>query len=118
MGWGRMFLLGNIGQQMDLDDLEQEIASLKHRLKAGRERHDQSDRELDRVAAENDELKLYVATILRVLVSKGIVSQRELGELIRSIDAEDGHSDNAYRGSIVPPGDAELGDAAGRSGTS
>jgi len=113
-----MFLLGNIGQQMDLDDLEQEIDSLKHRIKASRERHDESDRELERVVAENDELKLYVATILRVLVSKGVVSQRELGELIRSIDAEDGHSDNAYRGSLAPAGDPKLGDAADRSGTS
>ena len=102
MGWGRMFLLGNIGQQMDLDDMEQEIARLKDRLKADRDHHADADRELEQLAAEHDELKLYVATILRVLVSKGLVSKDELGELIRSIDAEDGRSDNAYRDDIAP----------------
>src|SRR5262245_9614766 len=104
MGWGRMFLLGDIGQQMDLGDLEQEIARLKDRLKASRARDEESDREIERLAAENDELRLYVAAILRVLVSKGVVSGNELGELIRSIDAEDGASDKAYRGRIDPPG--------------
>ena len=105
MGWGRMLLLGNVGQQMDLDDLEREIADLKDRLKAGRARHAEADRELERLAAEHDELKLYVAAILRALVAKGVVSQRELGDLVRSVDVEDGRPDGAYRGGLAPPGE-------------
>ena len=113
MGWGRMLLLGDIGQQMDLGDLEREVADLRDRLKAGRARHAAADRELERLAADHDELKLYVAAILRALVSKGVVSRAELGDLVRSVDAEDGHPDNAYRGDLAPPGAAESGRAPG-----
>ena len=107
MGWGRMLLLGNVGQQMDLDDLQQEVADLRDRLKAGRVRAADVGREVDRLAAEHDELRLYVAAILRLLVAKGVVSRDELADLVRSVDAEDGQPDNAYRGDIAPPGDAE-----------
>ena len=109
MGWGRMLLLGDIGQQMDLGDLEQEIADLRDRLREGRARHAEADRELERLAADHDELKLYVAAILRALVSKGVVTRDELGDLVRSVDAEDGRPDNAYRGDLAPPGAAEPG---------
>src|SRR5262245_51103462 len=88
--------------EMDLDDLEQEIATLKSRLKESRTHHAEANRELEQLAAEHDELKLYVATILRVLGSKGLVSKDELRQLIQSIDAEDGRSDNAFRNDIVP----------------
>ena len=116
MGWGRMLLLGDIGQQMDLGDLEQEVADLRNRLKAGRARHAEVDRELERLAADHDELKLYVAAILRALVSRGVVSRDELGDLVRSVDAEDGDPDNAYRGDIAPLGTAEPDAAPGRGG--
>jgi cell division septum initiation protein DivIVA len=35
MGWGRMLLLGNWGQQMDIEDQRQEIEELRQQLEAG-----------------------------------------------------------------------------------
>ena len=103
MGWGRMLLLGNIGQQMDLDDVQGEIAELRSRLRTSRTRAEAADREVDRLATENDELRLYVAAILRILVTKGVVSQAELEVLVRAVDAEDGATDNRHRGELGPP---------------
>ncbi len=34
MGWGRMFLLGNVGQQLDISGLNGEIASMQNTLAA------------------------------------------------------------------------------------
>ena len=32
MSWVRMLLLGNIGQQLDIDDIEYDVARLRERL--------------------------------------------------------------------------------------
>ena len=106
MGWGRMFLLGNIGQQMDLDDQQGELDRMKRQLDSSSARLTGSTQELQRLATENDELKLYVATIFRVLVSKKVVSQEELRDLIHAIDREDGQTDQAFRGDVTSMGDA------------
>ena len=74
MGWGRMLLLGNIGQQMDLDDHEADLASLKRRLERSTLKLGQAGEELERLRAENDELKLYLAAVFRILLAKNIVS--------------------------------------------
>jgi hypothetical protein len=106
-----MLLLGNIGQQMDLDDVQEEIADLRSRLRTSRINAEAVDRETDRLAAENDELRLYVAAILRVLVAKQVVSRDELVDLVRTVDAEDGAVDNAHSGPLLTPDD----DAEGQS---
>ena len=104
MGWGRMLLFGNFGQQMDLDDHEAEIASLRRKLERSTDRVARSSAELQRLTDENDELKLYIAAILRVLVSKNVVTQAELQSLVQAIDREDGEPDGGFTGNVMPPG--------------
>jgi hypothetical protein len=98
-----MLLLGNIGQQMDLDDHESDIATLRLRLERSTARLTRTSAELKQLQAENDELKLYLATVFRILVAKNIVTHRELTELVSAIDREDGEEDNAFRGDVIPP---------------
>ena len=106
MGWGRMLLLGNIGQQMDLDDHEADLASLKRRLERSTLKLGQAGEELERLRAENDELKLYLAAVFRILLAKNIVTHGELTGLVQAIDREDGEEDGAFRGDVVPPREA------------
>ena len=104
MGWGRMFLLGNVGQQMDLDDLEQEISTpegppqrpVGRPCRSPTGKLEQSRRRTGRAKA----LRRHDPPRARVQGSG--FSSDELGELIRSIDAEDGRTDNAYRDDIAP----------------
>jgi len=49
---------------------------------------------------ENDELRLYVAAIVRLLVAKGVVTSEEMASLVQAIDAEDGSADGKYKGPI------------------
>ncbi len=98
MGWGRMWLLGNIGQQMDIEDLRAQLTDANWRAA--------SDPTPQRVAAlqrENDELRLYVAAILRLLVSKKVATAEELRALVEAIDLEDGVRDTKFEGSLSPP---------------
>lgn len=90
---------------MDLEEQRREIQRLKRRMVA---RHapsqfDNTESDLDRLQEENDELKLYVATLFRLLVSKGITTQDEVRSLIETIDAEDGAADGKFEGDVIGP---------------
>jgi multidrug resistance efflux pump len=98
MGWGRYFFLGDLGQQLDLADQRDEIASLREELR--RNRAASSGADVAQLQAENDELRLYLAAIVRLLTSKGIVSRDELRRVVDAIDAQDGRRDGRYKGRV------------------
>ena len=88
MGWGRTFLLGDIGNRLDIADTERDVASLRRRL-ASKSRIDRGqDERLAELESENDQLKLYLASLIRLLVSKGTLSQDEITTFVEIIDAD------------------------------
>lgn len=101
MGWGRTLLLGDIGNRLDIADTEHDIARLKRSLEGTRQRDWTQDEKIAALESENSELKLYLATIIRLLTSKGVVSAEELETMVNAIDAEDGRSDGRYDGTIA-----------------
>ena len=86
MGWGRMMLLGNVGQQMDIGDLEGAVDQMRGDMA----QKDQVDREqgmdIERLKRENHDLKLYLATLIRLLVSKGALKQEEVDAIVSAIE--------------------------------
>jgi hypothetical protein len=86
MGWGRMMLLGNVGQQLDIGDLEGTVEQMRGDLA----QKDQVDREqeldIERLKRENHDLKLYLATLIRLLVSKGALKQEEVDMIVSAIE--------------------------------
>ncbi len=102
MGWGRMLLFGNLGQQLDIEDQRRDIDRLKRQLES-KSAYSVEPADLQRLTAEINELKLYIATIFRTLVSKKIVTHDELRDLIEAVDLEDGKADQAFHGDINPP---------------
>jgi hypothetical protein len=103
MGWGRMLLLGNIGQQLDIQDTERALAQMAHQLRETGQFDREVARRLDHLAAENAEMKLYLAAIVRLLASKNVVSSAELREIVDAIDRSDGSADGRLTGRIPPP---------------
>ena len=86
MGWGRMMLLGNVGQQLDISDLGNAVERMRVEF-AGKEHVDRAQgRDIEQLKAENHELKLYLATLLRLLVSKGTLKQEEVETIVKAID--------------------------------
>jgi hypothetical protein len=104
MGWGRMLLLGNFGQQMDIQDTQRALHNLaieaEHAARAG----DHAARSVGELTRENAELKLYLTAITRLLVAKGVVTPRELADIVDAIDRSDGRADRGYSGKVAPPG--------------
>lgn len=93
MGWLRYLFLGDIGQQLDLSEQRDEIADLRASLTNSRAK----ERTLDRLAAENDHLKLTLYALIRLLEQRRLISDAELDVMIDRIDAEDGRSDGRSR---------------------
>ena len=100
MGWGRYLLLGDLGQQLDLSDQKRELEDLREELRRSRGSSRGSGGDLAALQAENDELRLYVAAITRLLISKGIVSREEMRRIVDALDAQDGKRDGKYKGSL------------------
>jgi hypothetical protein len=89
MGWGRMFLLGNVGQQLDISDLENYLEQAMNAIKENANLDKQQASDIDRLKQENHELKLYLLALVRILTTKGIVSQSEVEWVVSKIEASD-----------------------------
>lgn len=105
MGWGRYFFLGDLGQQLDIHEMNDVLSRERQQRFRERERRRTEREGLDeRFAAlerENDELRLYLAVVVRHLLQKKLLVRTELEALMSEIDAEDGSSDGRNRGPIA-----------------
>jgi hypothetical protein len=91
-----MFLLGNVGQQLDIEEMRQELHRLRSERRDSRDSaRDTSavDARLDALKRENDELRLYLAAVVRHLLDKKLLLRTELETLVEAIDGEDGTED-------------------------
>ncbi len=86
MGWGRYLLLGNLGQQLDLQDREREIDQLRDHLDSQWSRDADQDARIDRLMVEVRDLKLYLAGLVKLLVRKQVVRQEDIEEMVKMID--------------------------------
>lgn len=101
MGWGRTFLLGDIGNRLDIADCEGDLQTLKREVR-GKDLTDHAqDQQIAYLQEENNTLKLYVAAITRLLIGKGVVTREEIEKLVDIIDAEDGTTDGKTSSGIL-----------------
>src|SRR5207302_11159829 len=79
MAWGRFWMTGDFGEQLRSGE------SFRRQLRQMRKDNDQDD-QIESLRRDNQELKLYLAGLLRLLVNKGAVTQEELSDLVRLVD--------------------------------
>ena len=101
MGWGRTLLLGDVGNRLDISDCEEDIRTLKQSIMQMHQEEQEVDSELHSLQMENNQLKLYLAALIRLLISKQVLTKEEIQGMVDIIDAEDGAIDNKTRGKIV-----------------
>ena len=103
MGWGRWFFLGDLGQQMDLADHETEIERLKEQIQSKPQVPASVEHRLQMLQRENNELKLYLAAILRLFVTKKLATADDIRAVVAAVDREDGTEDK-NSGPLLPSG--------------
>ncbi|PXA04594.1 hypothetical protein DDZ13_05310 [Coraliomargarita sinensis] len=101
MGWGRTLLLGDIGNRLDIEDTEREIGELKRSMRGAFRKDMSQDEKIEALIADNAELKLYLASLVRLLVKHGTIAPEELREIVEKVDAEDGRIDGKYGGEML-----------------
>lgn len=88
MGWGRMLLLGNVGQQLDIGELNGEIANMQAEFSRNQQIDLTQAKSIEQLQRENQDLKLYLATLMKLLVSKGVLRPEEIETAVRAIETE------------------------------
>jgi hypothetical protein len=83
-----MLLLGNVGQQLDIGDLNNAIAGMQNAVAQNENVDTEQGRAIERLQKENQELKLYLATLLRLLVARGVLKAEEIETAVRAIETE------------------------------
>lgn len=97
MGWGRMFLLGNIGQQLDIEDVKDYLNKAITEINKTQELDLEQGAEIERLKKENQELKLYTLGLVRLLSSKRIISESELSGMVAAIDNRNSGNSNHWK---------------------
>lgn len=88
MGWGRLLLLGNVGQQLDIGDLEGVVTEMQSAFLENQQVDLTQAKCIVGLQRENRDLKLYLATLIRLLVAKGVLQQEEVETTVRAIETE------------------------------
>jgi hypothetical protein len=86
MGWGRMMLLGNVGQQLDIGDLGNAVEQMRGDMAQKGQVDREQGFDIEQLKRENHDLKLYLATLIRLLVSKGVLKQEEVVATVAAIE--------------------------------
>ena len=86
MGWGRMLLIGNVGQQLDIGDLEGSINEMQNAVLENQQIDLTQARNIADLQRENRELKVYLTTLIRLLVAKGVIKPEEVETTVRAIE--------------------------------
>jgi len=103
MGWGKWLLLGDLGQQLDITNQQEEIEKLKLQLQAQQAAPGSLEERLNLIQRDVDELKLYLAALIRLLIAKKLTTSEEMRTLVTAVDKEDGTQNRKYEGPLVPP---------------
>ena len=86
MGWGRLLLMGNVGQQLDIGDLEGSINEMQSAVLENQNVDLSQARSIADLQRENREVKVYLATLIRLLVSKGVLKTEEVEATVNAIE--------------------------------
>ena len=86
MGWGRTLLLGDVGNQLDIQDIGESVQRIKETFRKVAEVDNNQGRDIQHLIEENHELKLYLGTLVRLLIAKNILSEEETRAIVEGIE--------------------------------
>ena len=98
MGWKRFLLLGALGQQLDINQQRAYLEELSAQQSLA---NTTLESQIAALHWENNELKLFLSAVLRLLVAKGLTTGEELQQLVASIDREGEHGHDPLP--LAPP---------------
>lgn len=103
MNLASMLGLGNWEQQPDISHQRNAFDSLRREMKHRAVSRGNTDlgQPVAGLEKENDDLRLYLASLVRYLGNKGTLQKEEFCSIIDVVDAEDGTADSRHKGNIM-----------------
>lgn len=86
MSWARMLLMGNVGQQLDIEAIEDDMVRLRARITSQQSTDRTQDEALITLRREVTDLKLVVGELARLLVATGALPAEAVERLVRGVD--------------------------------
>lgn len=86
MNENRMLLLGNVRQQLDITELGGVVTEMQNAFLENQRTDLDQARSIAALRRENEELKLYLATLIRLLVARGALRADEVEAAVRAIE--------------------------------
>ncbi|OKH11760.1 hypothetical protein [[Limnothrix rosea] IAM M-220] len=90
MGWARTLLLGDIGNQLDIEDNGEIIDYLLSELKTQRQANEDHNHRLHELEQENQQLKTSLALMVHTLCQKDILTKQELEAFVELVETKSG----------------------------
>jgi hypothetical protein len=79
-------LLGDVGNQLDIQDARAELERLRRSWSDGVSKDREQDERLRALADENEQLKLCLIALVRLLVAKGVLAGADVTEIVNVLD--------------------------------
>lgn len=79
-------LLGNIGQQMDIDEVKDYLNRAIEEINKGERVDADQNQEIERLRTQNRELQLYVLGLVQLLARKQVITESELSSLVTAVE--------------------------------
>lgn len=100
MGWGSYLLLGDLGQQLDIMQQREEMQKLRAAVAEAKSAPSPAadNARIAQLEQEIDEMRLYVVAMMRLLLSKELVSREDLERMLKMVDGLDGREDGRHSG--------------------
>jgi hypothetical protein len=86
MGWGRTLLLGDIGTQLNVDEVQRDLQEVKDFLRSQHSDHDTQEVRLRALQNEVHDLKVYFVTLTRLLAARNILTPDDLNKFVNVVD--------------------------------
>jgi hypothetical protein len=81
-----MLLLGNIGQQLDIDDIESDVSQLRSRVESQHTVDRTQDETIATLRRDVTDLQIMVGELARLLVASGTLSRESVERVVRGVD--------------------------------
>jgi len=86
MGWGRYLLLGDYGQQIDINETRAELEQVARQRSGQVGKDREQDEQIEALANENMDLKLCLIALVHLLVNKGVLKSDEVRAIVHAVD--------------------------------
>jgi hypothetical protein len=86
MGWLRTLFQGDIAQNLEIEDLQQRLDQMRDEKTAAAWTQ---EKQIEALREETHQLKVRLAVLIKLLVTKNVLTAQEIASMIAVLEAED-----------------------------